>query len=236
VLLYTDEGRDARYSAGIIRAAAERADRVLVLRPGNVGDSVITRRRGHRKYRFRVEANARPPARASRKPEPLRWTWNQLEALARLSSRKERVSVSTLELRTEALPMNLPHRLRATVLLTYPSARIADAMEGKMRETVARGGPQWELKVVSDRPAMPERRGGRDLARALKHTGQRWSIPVERESSVWPSVAGLVPPKVPCLCGVGPVARELGTPHESVQRISLVQRTLLLAGYLVDPS
>jgi hypothetical protein len=35
-----------------------------------------------------------------------------------------------------------------------------------------------------------------------------------------------------CVCGLGPVARDLGTPQEAVQRISLVQRTLLLADYL----
>ena len=30
----------------------------------------------------------------------------------------------------------------------------------------------------------------------------------------------------------GPVARDLGTPNESVQRIGLIQRTLLLAEFL----
>jgi D-alanine-D-alanine ligase len=40
--------------------------------------------------------------------------------------------------------------------------------------------------------------------------------------------------KTPCLCGMGPVARDLGTPNEAVQRISLVQRTLLLAEFLAN--
>jgi D-alanine-D-alanine ligase len=43
-----------------------------------------------------------------------------------------------------------------------------------------------------------------------------------------------VPVKTPCLCGLGPVARELSTPNEAVQRISLVQRTLLLAEFLAN--
>jgi D-alanine-D-alanine ligase len=236
VLLYTDEGRDARYSAGIIRAAAEQAARVFVIRPGNVGDSVITQRRGHRKYRFRAQGDPRPPGRASKRPELLRWFWNQLEVFSRLSNRKERVSVSTAGLRTEALPMNLPHRAVATILVTYPTTSVADALEAKMRETLVKGGPRCELELMSDRPAMKERRGTLQLARALETVARRWEIPLKRESSVWPSVAGLVPPKIPCLCGVGPVARDLGTPHESVLRISLVQRTLLLAEYLVDNS
>lgn len=57
-----------------------------------------------------------------------------------------------------------------------------------------------------------------------------------RGSSAWPSVAGLVPSRTPCVCGLGPVAFDVQTPHERVQRISLVQRTLVLADYLATPS
>ncbi|MHC4092756.1 MAG: ATP-grasp domain-containing protein, partial [Planctomycetota bacterium] len=90
VLYYTDEGRDARYSASTIRAAAARAKRVLVLRPGNVGDSVVTQRRGQRKYRFRVEGEALRPGRPTKKPEPLRWVLGKLEEFAQLTSQRQR--------------------------------------------------------------------------------------------------------------------------------------------------
>ncbi len=79
---------------------------------------------------------------------------------------------------------------------------------------------------------MRERRATLRLAKALQHVADDWEIPFKRESSVWPSVAGLVPAKTACLCGVGPVARDLGTPHEAVLRLSLVQRTLLLSEFL----
>jgi hypothetical protein len=72
------------------------------------------------------------------------------------------------------------------------------------------------------------------MADSLANAARRWEIPLERETSVSPSVAGLVPATTPCLCGVGPVGRDLGTPHESVQRISLIQRTLLLAQFLLE--
>jgi hypothetical protein len=79
---------------------------------------------------------------------------------------------------------------------------------------------------------MKERRSTLQLAKQLSRVAEEWEIPFKRESSVWPSVAGLVPAKTACLCGVGPVARDVGTPQEAVQRISLVQRTLLLAEFL----
>jgi len=43
-----------------------------------------------------------------------------------------------------------------------------------------------------------------------------------------------VPSTVPVVCGLGPVARGINTSEESINRVSLVQRTLLLAEVLVD--
>jgi D-alanine-D-alanine ligase len=55
VLVYNDEGIDCRYSSEKIRESAEEARQVLVLRPGNVGDHIITQRRGQRLYRLTGE-------------------------------------------------------------------------------------------------------------------------------------------------------------------------------------
>jgi D-alanine-D-alanine ligase len=232
VLLYTDEGLDARKSGRTIRAAAAQAKKVFVLRPGNPGDYVIVQRRGQRKYRLRVEGEPLRLGRPTKKQEVLRWTWNKLDECAALTSPQERVSVSTTDIRTERLPMRLPHRVIASIAVTYPDGRTADAIEEKMRALLGKRGPRWGLELLSDRPPMPNRRGGARLAKALETVAQELEIPLKRTSSAWPSVAGLVPAKVDCLCGVGPVAKELRSPEESVQRISLVQRSLLLADYL----
>ena len=231
-LLYADEGRDARYSGDIIRAAAARAKHVLVLRPGNIGESIITQRRGQRKYRLRVEGDALRPGRATRKPEALRWLCRKLEELSALSDQKNRLSVSTTSVRTETLPMLLPHRAVATILVTYPEEVAADTVEAAMRSTLGKGKPKWGLEKIASRPPMKERRANTRLAKSLVDLASEWEMPLKRESSVWPSVAGVVPSKTACICGVGPVARDLGTPNEAVQRVSLVQRTLLLAEFL----
>jgi D-alanine-D-alanine ligase len=232
VLLYTDEGRDARYSAERIRIAAARAARVLVLRPGNVGDAVITQRRGQRKYRFLVVGEPRRPGKLYKSPEILRWVWGRLEEFSKLSDRAKRISVSAVDVRPEALPMLLPHRVTCQLLVTYPKASVADEVEARMRDCIGKRGPKWQLELISDRPPMGERRANTQLARVFERAATRWEIPLRRESSVWPSVAGLVGDRAACVCGLGPVARDLGTPQEAVQRISLVQRTLLLADYL----
>jgi D-alanine-D-alanine ligase len=234
VLLYADEGRDAQTSKDVIAAAAARAKQVVILRPGNLGDHMILQRRGHRKYRFRVEGDMLRPGRMTKKLPPIRWTWRKLEEFAELTSHKDRVSVSTLDMRTERLPMRLPHRITATILVTYPDAAAIGPLEEKMWAIPGKNGPRWELELLSDRPPMPERSGSQRLAKSLAEVAKHWEIPLKYESSTFPSVGGLVPAKTPCICGVGPVARDLGSPGEAVQRISLVQRTLLLAEFLAQ--
>jgi D-alanine-D-alanine ligase len=234
VLLYADEGRDCEYSAERIRRAAHRAARVMVLRPGGRDHHVVTHRRGLRKFRFTATGEPQRLGQSSKHPEILRWTWAKLEALAALSSRKDRLAVSAVDVRSESYPMLLPHRVRARVLLSYPDSRVADETESVMRRLLGKGPPQWELEHLSDRPPMRDRKVTQRLAKDLGLVAAEWEIPFATQSSVWPSVAGLVPSEKPVLCGLGPVARDLYIPSEAVQRISLPQRTLLLAQFLAS--
>ena len=200
VLLYTDEGRDARYSAGMIRSAASCASQVFVLRPGAADDKVITARRGQRLYRFRVLDNPTRPGRVSKRPEAVLWLCEKLLALGKMGSRAKRTSVSPVSLKCDRFPMLLPHQLGADLLVTYPDTAAADAIEARMRTTLGKRGPRWDLEMISDRPPMRETRKSRALYESLAKLAKQWEIPLHRETSVWPSVAGLVPAKTPCLC------------------------------------
>ncbi len=102
-----------------------------------------------------------------------------------------------------------------------------------MRAVIQRGGPKWELERLVDRPPLVHHRVSAGLLKDLEKTASTWELPLKATSSVWASAAGLVPEGIPCLCGLGPVARDLGTPQEAVNRTSLIQRTLLLAQYLL---
>ena len=147
MLLYTDEGRDARYSAERIRAAAARAARILVLRPGNIGDAVITQRRGQRKYRFLVVGEPRRPGKLYKSPEILRWVWGRLEEVSALSDRAKRISVSAVDVRPEALPMLLPHRVTCQLLVTYPKASVANDVEARIDTALAESMKEMKSKV-----------------------------------------------------------------------------------------
>ena len=232
VLYYADEGQDARYSADEIRAAAARAREVLILQPGLAPDKVVLQRRGQRRFQLQVETESMRLGRTFKKPDALRWTAAKLEEFAGLSSQAERIAVSTIGLRTERHPLHLPHRVTADIVETYPTTATGVTVARKLRGILGRRGPRWELVTATSRPPFVERAAGRRLAAELTRLASGLDVALERGTSAWPSVAGLAPADKACVCGMGPVARDLRTPQEAVKRITLVQRSLLLAELL----
>jgi D-alanine-D-alanine ligase len=232
VLYYADEGRDNIESAKAIVAASAEAERVFVLRPSNPQNKVVTQRRGWRKYRLVVEDVPAQLGKARKRPNVLSWTCSRIEELSKLSSRDKRISVAISDIRPTAFPMLLPHRVEATLSLSFGDRSTADASEKSMREIFAAGGFRHQLEVISDRPALKNRSQNKKLAAELSEVAAKWEIPFGQETALWPSAAGLVPASTAVVCGVGPVAKDLYTPNEAVERISLLQRTLLIAEFL----
>ncbi|WP_296901066.1 hypothetical protein [Thiohalocapsa sp.] len=234
VAIYADEGRDCEESSDFLRRACAEAGRVLVLNPGNAGDRIITSRRGQRRYRLRVEGKAIRLGQAGRSAEVMRVLYRKLDELTGLTDRKARIAVSVSDIATDAFPMRLPHRARIGLQVSYPDQVQVEALDRAMRGILRGGGVHWDLVMVSDRPPMPERKVNAPLVQRLKDIAAEWDIPVATDSSLWPSAAGLVPDRVPVVCGLGPVASDLYTSDEAVSRMSLVQRTLLLMQCLLD--
>jgi D-alanine-D-alanine ligase len=234
VLYYQDEGRACEYSRDLIRKAAGRSKQVFVLRPGGSDDNIRVQRRGLRRFRFIVEGKMQRIGQSRKAPEILLWFNEKLGELSRLSSRKDRLAVSAVEVKTHTLPTQLPHRIEAVLTISYFQPETADRTEAAMKEILLKGnGPKRELKRISDRPSMRGGRHSQRLFKSLKTVADEWEIPLEQESSVIPTAGGLVPAEIPVICGIGPVARDLYTPNEAVNRSSIIQRTLLMAQYLV---
>lgn len=233
VLYYTDEGRDAVYSRKVIHEAASRAKRVLVLRPGNEGERFIRQRRGQRKYMLTIEGRPRRPGQTSKSPDTLLWFADRVGKIATLSSRSEKIAVAVTDVRASGFPMLLPHRLSVDLILTYLDAKRVDSVEEKVRAILGKNTLKWNLELVSDRPAMKDRVANQRLAKAILGTAEDWGIELRSDSSVWPSVGGLVTGQTGVVCGMGPVASDLYTPQEAVHRMSMIQRTLLLAQFLL---
>lgn len=232
VLFYADEGRDSRYSEDVIRSAVVKASRVVVVRPGNLGDKIVTDRRGQRVYQVRFEGDPFRMGKSGKMTELLPWAFSRLQKCFDLTSKKSRVSVSATNIQTRNLPMLLPHAMNATLCLSYPDEKIADQVESQMREFLTDKKLDVAVQLVSRRPPMQQKPANVELFNKLDSLASQWEIRFDRESSVWPSVGGLVGDETGVICGMGPVARNIYTPDESVDRISLIQRTILLAEFL----
>ena len=234
VMVYADEGKDCEESAEFIAQAATEAKDVLVLRPGNADDSVVMGRRGQRRYRVYFLGKPRKLGQAAKQPGVMLRALQALEEISAIGDRQKRLAVATVDMKTDAYPRLLPHRVVATLQASFPNAREAEKLEQTIKSILEQY--KGELALLSDRPSLPSRRINNDLLKRIQTIAEKWDIPVNKETSLWPSVAGLVSPKVPVVCGIGPYAHALYTGQEAVSRISLVQRTLLLAEFLLAQS
>jgi len=237
VVFYADEGRECRYSAATIESIAEDARQVLVLRPGAAGDELITGRRGLRRYRLVAEGKPVRLGAAARQQDLMQWLYAKLATITGLTNRKARLAIAATDIKVSAFQLMVPHRAATTLGLSYPTTAAANATEKAIRELLSSSnakGLKWELATITDRPPMIERRANRELAAALKRIAAQWDIEIGTETSVWPSVAGLIPRGKPVVCGVGPMAAGLNTPQERVSRLSLLQRSLVLTRFLAE--
>jgi D-alanine-D-alanine ligase len=128
----------------------------------------------------------------------------------------------------------LPHRAVANVYVSYLNVKDADSVDSSMRDIIKTREFRSHLELISERPPLKKSKRNEAMYKRLKDVADQWEIPLNRESSLSPSVGGLVPSKVPAICGIGPIACNVDTPQEGVLRISLLQRALLLAQYLTS--
>jgi D-alanine-D-alanine ligase len=235
VLAYADEGADCRYSRDLIRRAMDKAGQVLVLRPTTREDRLVNQARGLRQYRLQVTAREVSTGPPRERPRLIRRLLDRLDQALDLTDPAEEVAVFVSNLHTVSLPLSPPHRAVALISISYLDPDKALALEAKIRDLFIPNGLGASLNLVSDRPPLWPNSDGQNLVRTLAAAAGGWDVTLKAMSSRWPTVAGLAPAGVAALSSLGPVTRDLCTAREAVQRISLVQRTLLLARFLAGP-
>ena len=160
VLLYTDEGRSALHSAQLIREAAATARRVIVLGPVEGAGDLVTNRRGARRYRLSVEGEPVRPGQRTRRLPVLRWTWGKLDEMTQMTSSKDRLAVEVLDIEPERHPMMAPHRVSATIMVSYFNVEDAERVERRMKEILGQQGAALEADPALGPPADEGTRAG----------------------------------------------------------------------------
>ena len=93
--------------------------------------------------------------------------------------------MSVLDLKSERHAMLLPHRVSATLLVSYPDQKLADSYETKLREKLGKSGPKWELDRVAERPPMKDRSINRRLYKALAQSAEQQDTIVVEGREGW---------------------------------------------------
>lgn len=236
IFLYSDEGRGMRYSSSLLRQVAGSVKQVIVLQPGYREGKIVDQRRGSRKYSILIEGDSLRIGYGGDKIDPLGWFLQKAQEVEHISRREQILSAAVQDISSERFSMLLPHRVRATVYVTFLDSRTADQAENQIEQIFSpdHQGVKTYIEKLEERPSLMKRPGENPIIQRLKTLSSDWKLPYGVQSSLLPSAAGVIPDNIPVVCGFGPASRELYTPNESVHRGELLQRALLLALYFLE--
>ncbi len=239
VFIYADEGRGMRYSSQYLQRAAAAAGQVVVLQPGFSGGKVVDQRRGSRKFSILVEGEFQRIGSHGSSDDLMSWFLSRADKIGSLSMPEERLTVAVQEVHSERYSVLLPHRIRATVYVTFLDAELADRAESRLHEFFAPGQGEMDETMVyierlEERPSLNRSEETARMISRLRKISEDWKLPFGVEASLLPSAAGEVPAGTPVICGFGPASRDMFTPHECIHRGEMLQRALLLTLLLLE--
>lgn len=239
VFTYADEGRGMRYSTPFLQNAASLAGRVVVMQPGFLSGKVVEQRRGSRKFSILVEGSFQRIGYQGASDDVMSWFLGRAEKIGSLSRPDKRLTVAVQEVHSERYSMLLPHRVRATVYVTFLDTELADEAEGRLHEVFTGQGENHDeiqvyIEKLEERPPLNRSPYSGAIISQLQKISDSWKLPFGVDSSLLPSAAGEVPDGIPVICGCGPASRGMFTPQECIHRGELLQRTLLLTLFLLE--
>ncbi|MGO4886245.1 M20/M25/M40 family metallo-hydrolase [Anaerobacillus sp. MEB173] len=235
VFLYSDEGRGMRYSNATLRKAAQKARQVIVLQPGFTGGKIVDQRRGAKQYSVIVEGDPMRIGKQYNQTDVLSYFIQKAEKLKKFSSRNKKLTVAVQDVHSQRYSVLLPHRVHATVVVTYLDERLADEVETQIREafTSNANGMRAYVETLVERPPLIRKKNN-PIIPQLQELSEKWNLPFGIETSLLPTAAGEIPANIPVVCGFAPASKNLYTPNEAIHRSELIQRSLLLALLLLE--
>lgn len=239
VFIYADKGKGMCYSSQTLQAVSQKVGRVLVIQPGFKGGKIIDQRRGSRKYSILVEGEFQRIGATTGPGDIMNWFLKQAVQLQTLNRPEKRFTVAVQQVQSQHYSILLPHYIQATVYITFLNESLADQAETEIfrlfKPTAQEESTiRCKTEKLEGRPPLKRSKDNNLLIEQLQKISDRWQLPFGIEASLFPSAAGVVPEGIPVICGLGPACENLYTPHESVNRGELLQRTLLLTLFLLE--
>ncbi|MBU9713548.1 M20/M25/M40 family metallo-hydrolase [Evansella tamaricis] len=237
IFFYSDEGRGMRYSSDTLRKVSKQAKEVIVLQPGFVGGKISEQRRGSKKFSVIIEGDPLRIGKYSKQIDVLSYFIQKAEKLKEFSNSDKKLTVAIQDVHSERYSVLLPHRVRATIYVTFIDEVLAEEVEEQIRKTFktnssTQGMHSYVEKIVERPPLI--RKKNNPITKRLKELSKQWNIPFGTESSLLSTAAGEVSKSIPVICGFAPASKGLYTPHEAIHRGELIERSFLLALLLME--
>lgn len=238
LLFNADEESGSSGSRETIEAVAGEADLVLVFEPGRPDGSVVTSRRGLRRYRVHVKGRA---AHSGVDPETgasaVTALARKIVAMEQLTDHARRLSVNVGVIRGGSRPNIVPDSADAEIDVRLADTASEIAVDKAMHAIIAATdvpGTAATAELFAHRPPLTEAPSLAPVLRVYAETAERlgieWRTSWTGGGSDGNFTAAL---GVPTLDGLGPVGGGYHTEHEFIHVSSLPQRAALSAGALV---
>lgn len=235
IFFYSDEGRGMRYSSEDLRRVSRKAKQVIVLQPGFEGGKIVNQRRGTKRYSLILEGTPLRVGSRSNQIDVLTYFLQQTEKIRGISCPEARLTVAIQDVQSERYSVLLPHRVKATISITFIDEDQAIRAEKQLKDVIKSNsrGIKSFIEKLSERPPFVYNEAN-PLVKRIGELCQEWQIPYGTESSLLATAAGEIPDNIPVVCGFGAASKGLFTPNEAIHRGELIQRTFLLSLLLVD--
>lgn len=235
VFAYTDESDGMRYSGRILRQASKLAKEVIILQPGSANGKAVTQRRGFKKINIVVERSPITIGRKTKQVDIFNWITEKIQFINGYSQQYEKLAVAVNEFRSKSFHMMQTHKIEFKICITYLDPKSALDVENEiMRQFKSRSKSiRSYIGTLEERPPMLKSPHQSDMILKLRAISEAHQLPFGVDSRLTPSAGGDIAPNVPVLCGMSPSAENLYTNTESINRLELLQKTVLLSMYLL---
>ena len=237
ILNNTDEEAGSVQSRPLIEEAGQDADLALVFEPGRPDGSIVTQRRGVRRFRLTVKGKpahtgVEPWAGANANEELA----HKVIALHALNDRDRFLSVTVSKMRGGAAINVIPEHAVAEVDARIPDLDTAEEVQRTV-DTLASesvvAGTQTSYEIFADRPPLVPHPSVEGLLGGMRGAAEALGV----EFRVTATGGGsdgcfLGPMDVPVLDALGPVGGGYHTPEEFMWADSLGERTALAGAFL----
>ncbi len=236
IFVYGDEGQGMRYSGSALKRLSGIADKFFIMHPSYNENKIVHQRRGALKLNVIVEGHPVRVGSNGKMPNPMKFFLDKISNIETITQNHSKLALSVQDINTNRYSVLMPHRITATIYITYLDATSARSAEIALRNAFKTSNRHLKtyVETLENRPPMIQNPNSKALSDALQSISASMGHTLESESTLLPSPAGVISTDKAVVCGLAPGSKKLFTSEESINRTEWVQKTLLITEYLMQ--